>query len=136
MDIEAYVMCIGEEQMRIGSGVQASEGRSFGTNRPSKRAWLALVVAALFVLSGCTTTTIARLDDTFDADAAGSPPSVYPPPSPPNDVLSWTTLQQVTSTVVGAPAGGSWLRITPTQAFLASPESRKRALITNGASLT
>jgi hypothetical protein len=122
--------------MFMGGGVLASEGRKFEMNRPSKRAWLALIVAALFVLSGCTTTTIARLDDMFDADTSGSPPSVNPPPSPPNDVLSWTTLEQVTSTVVGAPGGGLWLRITPTQAFVASPDLRKRAIIATSDTFT
>ncbi|WP_372681310.1 hypothetical protein [Desulfosarcina sp.] len=76
------------------------------------------------------------MDDTFNTDTVGSPPSVSPPPTPPADALSFTVSQQVTSTVVADPAGGRLLRITPTPAFLASPDFRKRAVIITSDSFT
>lgn len=96
------------------------------------RPWLTalatpVLLLILFLLSGCTTTP--RLRDNFDTDAVGGPPATYPPPNPPADVLSYTVTQQVVPTVVAAPGGGRWLRFTPTPAFIASPDARKRAAI-------
>jgi hypothetical protein len=57
---------------------------------------LASAAIATMSLSGCATT--ARLDARFDTDTVGSPPSTYPSPSPPNDVLTYTGTY-VTATV-------------------------------------
>ena len=102
--------------------------------RVRRRAYFASVAAIFFTLWGCATT--ARLDDKFDADVLGSPPSTSPPPTPPDDSLSVTVSQRVTSLVVADPAGGHWLRITPTPAFIASPDFRKRAVIITSDSFT
>ena len=102
--------------------------------RVRRRAYFASVAAILFTLWGCATTP--RLDDKFDTDPLGSQPSVYPPPTPPNDSLSVTVFQQVTSTVQADPAGGRWMRITPAPAFIASPDFRKRAVIITSDSFT
>lgn len=95
---------------------------------------LVATAATLLLAAGCATTV--RLNANFDADPVGAPPATSPPPTPPNDVLSWTVSQQVTSTVVANPAGGRWLRITPNPAFLSDPDSRKRALIAATEALT
>ncbi len=100
---------------------------TFVKNEGRGRTQLAAVAAVFLTLWGCATT--ARLDDKFDANAPGSPPSTAPPPTPPADSLSFTVSQQVISTVVADPAGGRWLRITPDPAFLAAPDQRKRAVI-------
>lgn len=102
--------------------------------RVRRRAYIASVAVIFFTLWGCTTTS--RMDDNFDADALGSPPSTSPPPTPPNDSLSVTVSQQVTLLVVTDPAGGYWLRITPTPTFIASPDFRKRAVIITSDSFT
>jgi len=102
--------------------------------RVRRRAYIASVAAIFFTLWGCATTS--RLDDKFDADALGSPPSTSPPPTPPGDSLSYTVSQQVTLLVVTDPSGGHWLRITPTTAFIASPDFRKRAVIITSDSFT
>jgi hypothetical protein len=112
---------------RIGSGCIYTSGSRISQSNNKKRVWLTLVIAISFFLSGCSTTP--RLNVNFDADGFGSPPSASPLPNPPLDVLSWTVTQQVTSTVVPDPAGGGWLRITPSPGFIASPEMRKRAII-------
>jgi len=72
--------------------------------------------------------TTARLDDKFDKDPVGSAPSNYPPPSPPNDVLSYTVTQQTVSVVVADPSGGGMVRITPTSDFFIAPDNRKQAM--------
>jgi hypothetical protein len=57
---------------------------------------------------GCATTT--RLNDRFDSDTLSGPPSTAPSPTPPADSLSFTTSQNVVSTVVAPdPSGGRWL---------------------------
>lgn len=107
---------------------RASEEHAHEKKRVRGRAYyLASIAAALSILWGCATTL--RMDDKFESDALGSPPATSPTPTPPNDSLSFTVSQQVTSTVVADPAGGRWLRIAPTPAFLASPDFRKRAII-------
>jgi hypothetical protein len=95
-----------------------------------------LISAVLTMLAGCTTTTIARLDDNFDKDTVGGPPSTLPQPRPPNDILAYYTTTQTSSTVVSAPYGGNWLRVTPTAAFVVAPDFRKRAIIITSDSFT
>ncbi|MGZ5055957.1 MAG: hypothetical protein ACXWAT_13590 [Methylobacter sp.] len=114
--------------MNIDSDIHALEGKNFEKNLPHKRAKLILAIAALFALCSCTKSSTPRLDAKFDSDASGSP-AIFPAPNPPSDMLSYTTLQQLTSSVVSDPAGGQWLRITPSAAFLTAPDYRKRALI-------
>jgi hypothetical protein len=94
---------------------------------------LASAAIATMSLSGCATT--ARLDARFDTDTVGSPPSTYPSPSPPNDVLTYTGTY-VTATVEPDPAGGRWLRIVPTPAFLTAPDFRRRAIVATSDTFT
>ena len=102
--------------------------------RVRRRAYIVSVAAIFLTLWGCATTS--RLDDKFDTDPLSSPPSVSPLPTPPADSLSYTVSQQVNSTVVTDPSGGRWLRITPSTAFIASPDFRKRAVIITSDSFT
>ncbi|MBF5043530.1 hypothetical protein FGE12_14115 [Aggregicoccus sp. 17bor-14] len=94
----------------------------------------AAVFTGLALATGCATTV--RLDDTFDADATGAPPAVKPPPTPPDDTVSWTQTQRLKSTVEAAPGGGRWLHITPEPAFVTSPDERRRALLVGSDTLT
>jgi hypothetical protein len=117
------------------AGGRASEERVREKNHVRRLVYfLGSVAAVLSILWGCA--TIPRLDDKFDVDALGSPPSTSPSPTPPNDSLSFTVFQQVDSAVVADPAGGRRLRITPTPAFISSPNLRKRAVIITSDSLT
>ena len=97
-------------------------------------AWLASTAIAVLVLSGCATT--ARLDARFDADTVGSPPSTSPPPSPPNDVLSFTATFVTPVVVAPDPDGGRWLRIVPTPSFLTAPDFRRRAILATSDTFT
>src|SRR5512144_2446223 len=97
-----------------------------------------LKIAALFFflagysLAGCSgpaTVPKDMLNINFDADQQGSPTST-PLPIPPYDVLSWTNSKYLTTTVVADPAGGNWLRVTPTSAFAPQdPDARRRILM-------
>jgi hypothetical protein len=126
-DNTTFVRSMNNEIHRVGGGTPVSVKGEFDMNPYRGRALLVTIVVALIILWGCTTTP--RLNIKFDADALGSPPATAPPPNPPGDSLSFTVFQLVTSTIVTDPAGGRWLRISPTPAFLASPDFRKRAII-------
>lgn len=90
--------------------------------------------AALSVVGACATT--ARLDAKFDSDPLSARPVSAPPPTPPNDQLTWTTQKPLTSTVVADPGGGRMVRIAPLPAFTASPELRQLALLASTEPLT
>jgi hypothetical protein len=87
-------------------------------------------------LAGCALALCAsaacaqRLDAKFDADPLGAPPTSAPAPTPPNDTLVWRTTF-ASPAVVANPAGGNWVRVTPTQAHLVSPDDRRVFLIAN-----
>src|SRR4051794_22934374 len=80
---------------------------------------------ALCALAACT----QRLDANFDGDPLGAP-LTSPAPTPPNDIFVWRTTF-ATAVVVANPAGGNWVRVTPTQAHLVSPDDRRVFLIAN-----
>jgi hypothetical protein len=82
---------------------------------------------AVALLAGCTPATV-RLDDKFDSDTLGGLPSPVPPPTPPNDSISFRT-DFFTTSVVADPAGGRWMRIQPNQAFTSSPDGRRIVMI-------
>ncbi|MBX3732963.1 MAG: hypothetical protein KF791_10255 [Verrucomicrobiae bacterium] len=64
-------------------------------------AWLAVA------LTGCATNF--RLQQRFDNEPVGSPPSAAPIPTPPADSMTWNR-QFATSVVVGRPSGGRWVQ--------------------------
>jgi hypothetical protein len=82
--------------------------------------------AALSMAVGCA--TAVRLDANFDSDPPGARPVSPPPPTPPNDSLTWTTQRPLTSTVVTEVAGRS-VRVQPLPAFIAAPDSRQLIVI-------
>jgi hypothetical protein len=59
-----------------------------------------------------------------------------PSPSPPNDALSYTVTHVTPTVVAPDPDGGRWLRIVPTQAFLAAPDFRRRAIVATSDTFT
>ncbi|MCC5929160.1 MAG: hypothetical protein JJU28_07940 [Cyclobacteriaceae bacterium] len=93
------------------------------------------LLAAVFLLAGCTRTVVTRLDIGFDADSYGQPPN-FPLPTPPNDQLTATVRQLTTSEVVADRAGGKWLRITPSPQFLAAPDQRRLTTIATAEAFT
>ena len=99
------------------------------TSPPRLDPWRSLRVAgcalALCASAACT----QRLDANFDRDPLGAP-SISPAPTPPNDTLVWRT-NFAAPVVVANPAGSNWLRVTPAQAHLASPDDRRVFLIAN-----
>jgi hypothetical protein len=103
--------------------------RNLCLTSPPRLEWRALRLAgcalALSVSAACT----SRLDANFDRDPLGAPPT-SPAPTPPSDAFVWRTTF-ATPVVVANPAGGAWVRVTPTQAHLASPDDRRVFLIAN-----
>lgn len=91
---------------------------------------------ALLASCSCGCSTTPRLEANFDSDPLGSPSLQFPPPTPPNDQLTWTTQRPVNSVVATNPAGGRWVRITPLPAFLASPDDRQFVLLATTEPLT
>jgi hypothetical protein len=85
---------------------------------------LRLIIAAglmVLTLNGCTASGF-RLNGNFNSQAFGAP-QVFPIPSPPNDIFTWPVVTQpFTSVIVPNPAGGKWVRTTPTHAFIVDPD--------------
>jgi hypothetical protein len=100
------------------------------TSPPRFDRWrsLRLAVCALAVCASAACTQ--RLDAKFDDDPLGAPPTSTPAPTPPNDTFVWRTTF-ANPAVVANPAGGKWVRVTPTQAHLVSPDDRRMFLIAN-----
>jgi hypothetical protein len=107
--------------------IKATPGNPALTSPPRLDRWRSLRFAgcalALCASAACT----QRLDANFDRDPLGAPPT-FPAPTPPNDSLAWRT-SFAAPVVVANPAGGKWLRVTPAQAHLASPDDRRVFLI-------
>ena len=96
--------------------------------RPDR--WRALRVAGC-VLAVCASAACSkRLDAKFDGDPLGAPPTAAPSPTPPSDIFVWRTTF-ASPAVVARPGGGNWVRVTPTQAHLTSPDDRRVFLIAN-----
>jgi hypothetical protein len=98
-----------------------------GDDMKTARSSIALIiVAALMLLTGCTSNS--RLDAKFDMEAPGSPPPSSPGPTPPNDQLNWRTAF-VTPTLVVRSAGDNWVRLQPLKESTVSPDDRRVFLI-------